>query len=121
MLNLNLPVSSEIISPYEWYYQNTFVKPLWTGDNIIALGCCRRLQFQVSPIPLGEHYIKLKIPTSLLHDTRNNTIMLEPTCLGRDPLVCVANSVANSTHVLTVCCNMNQNMMKVLYYCEPYP
>ena len=32
-----------------------------------------------------------------LHDTRHNTIMLEPTCLGRDPLVCVASSVGSAT------------------------
>ena len=106
MLNLNLPVSSEIISPYEWYYQNTIVKPLWTDDDIIvfkatlplvAVDAWRHLQFQVWPIPLGEHYIRLNLPTSLLHDTRHNTIMLEPTCLGRDPLVCVASSVGSAT------------------------
>ena len=58
---------------------------------------CPWLQFQVWPIPLGEHYIRLNLPTSLLHDTRHNTIMLERTCLGRDPLVCVASSVGSAT------------------------
>ena len=105
MLNLNLPVSSEIISPYEWYYQNTIVKPLWTDDDIIvfkatlplvAVDAWRHLQFKVWPIPFGEHYIRLNLPTSLLHDTRHNTIMLESTCLGRDPLVCVASSVGSA-------------------------
>ena len=106
MLNLNLPVSSEIISPYEWYYQNTIVKPLWTGNDIIvfkatlplvAVDAWRHLQFQVWPIPLGENYIRLNLPTSLLHDTRHSTIMLEPNCLGCDPLVCVASSVGSAT------------------------
>ena len=82
---------------------------MWTDDNIIvfkatlplvAVDAWIRLQFQILPIPLGEHYqdyITLNLPSSLLHDTRHNTIMLEPNCLGRDPFVYVASNVGSAT------------------------
>ena len=87
MLNLNLPVSSEIISPHEWYYQNTFVQPLWTGDNIIlfkatlplvAVDAWRHLQFQVWPYFLENVILNLTF-LQVYYTTQDIT----PSCWNR--------------------------------------
>ena len=67
------PPLSTAVEPLQWYYENTFIQPLWTDQSLvykvtlplISTVTWRRVTVIAWPVPVGNHYVfqTVHVPT----------------------------------------------------------
>ena len=101
--------SARMVSPLQWYYENTVVVLMWfdhrlvyrTKLPLVKLTEWHHITIRRWPLPVGNWQATIQLPMVVLKDTRTGALDVSPSCYGRQPRVCRHGLI---THVTTQGC-----------------
>ena len=96
-----------IISPLQWYYENTAIVPIWIDQRLIyrarlplvELVGWHHVTVHRWPVPVGDWQATILLPDAVLKDTRTGDLDMSPVCYGHRPRVCQRGLISRpATH-----------------------
>ena len=94
---------TELISPNEWYYENSVIHPIWTGTDLVyrvSLVLTRHdtytlYEFKALPYPTANKFVTqtLRVRQWYLEETMTGRYIQVSDCRGHSPVVCYGNLV----------------------------
>ena len=111
ILSTSNPHPGRIIEPLQWYYEHTYIQPVWTDDlliyrvklPLISPEQWHFVKISTWPVPLQQWQATLLLPREVLRDTQSGGLDISPQCYGYRPRVCNRGLTTQATayHCLT--------------------
>jgi len=96
---------AHVVSPLQWYYENTAIVPVWFDRRLIyrtRLPLVDSLEWHYVavrrwPVPVGDWQASVLLPEVVLKDTKSGALDVSPDCYGHRPRVCRRGLISRPT------------------------